>query len=114
LAQALSAYASQGEWCKYESILPSGKELAVLELLVNKSEMYGPEMVNASPKLRRGTVYVTLNRMEEKGYVKSRPVKEEGRAGLPKRIYSVTGLGQRARRQARESFEMAPVMEAPR
>ena len=87
--------------------LPSGKELAVLELLVAKREMYGLEMVKASPKLRRGTVYVLLNRMEDKGYIKSRAIKEEGASGMPKRLYRVTGLGQKAYaawQQAQASF----------
>lgn len=76
--------------------LPSGKELVVLELLINRREMYGLEMVKASNKLGRGTVYVLLNRMEDKGYISSRQVKEEGAPGLPLRVYSITGLGQRA------------------
>jgi DNA-binding PadR family transcriptional regulator len=76
--------------------LPSGKELVVLELLVSRREMYGLELVKQGRGLRRGTIYVLLNRMEEKGYVKSRQVKHEGTPGLPLRVYSVTGLGQRA------------------
>lgn len=93
--------------------LPSGKEVAVLELLVAKREMYGLEMVKASNKLRRGTVYVMLNRMEDKGYIKSRAVKEEGASGMPKRLYWVTGLGQRAYsawHQAQASFHSEPIL----
>jgi len=95
--------------------LPSGKELVVLELLVAKHEMYGLEMVNASPKLGRGTVYVLLNRMEDKGYIRSRHEKEDGASGLPKRVYSITGLGQRAYyawQQAQTSFWMSPALES--
>jgi PadR family transcriptional regulator, regulatory protein PadR len=75
--------------------LPSGKELIVLEMLAVKREMYGLEMVKASNRLARGTVYVLLSRMEDKGYVTSRQVKEENLSGMPKRVYSITGLGQR-------------------
>jgi len=76
--------------------MPSGKEVVVLELLSRTREMYGLEMVKASPALGRGTIYVVLNRMEERGLVTSRQVKEAGTPGMPLRVYSVTGLGQRA------------------
>ena len=77
--------------------LPSGKELIVLEMLVGKREMYGLQMIEASEgKLKRGTIYVLLSRMEDKGYLKARHVKEPKTPGMPKRLYKVTGLGQRA------------------
>ena len=76
--------------------MPSGKEIVVLKLLVSKRDMYGLEMVKASTELKRGTVYVLLGRMEDKGFIKSRQEKEIGVSGMPKRIYSITGLGQRA------------------
>ena len=76
--------------------LPSGMELIVLELLASNRKMYGLELVKASDSLKRGTVYVLLNRMEDKGYVRSRQVKEEGASGMPKRLYEITGLGERA------------------
>lgn len=46
--------------------------------------------------LKRGTVYVTLGRMVEKGYLESRtePVPEGG-IGLPRRLYSATAFGRR-------------------
>ena len=47
-------------------------------------------------KLKRGSVYVTLGRMAEKGFVTSRTVKSEHESGLPRRLFQVTGLGQRA------------------
>lgn len=74
--------------------LPSPTEIAVLELLVGK-EMYGLEMVKTSDRLTRGGIYVTLNRMEDKGLVSSRVIDENGpTAG--RRIYSITSHGQRA------------------
>lgn len=86
-----------------EPRLPSGKELIVLEMLAAKREMYGLEMVKASTALARGTAYVLLNRMEDKGYVTSRQIKEENASGLPKRVYSITGLGQRALAAVRQA-----------
>lgn len=74
----------------------SAKELLVLELLVSGS-MYGLELVAASGgQLKRGTVYVTLGRMEEKGYIKSRQENAPPAAGgLPRRLYEPTALGRR-------------------
>ena len=49
----------------------SPKELLVLELLRHQ-ELYGLQLVAASRgRLKRGTVYVTLGRMEEKGCITS-------------------------------------------
>ena len=77
----------------------SAKERLILELLIAapRQELYGLEMVSASAgELKRGTVYVTLERMAEKGYVTSSEVKEPGQSGLPRRVFRVTGLGHRA------------------
>ena len=73
------------------------KESLILELLVHEREMYGLELVAASGKrLKRGTVYVTLGRMEEKGYILSRlePAAPDA-GGLPRRVYRATALGRR-------------------
>ena len=75
----------------------SKKEFLVLGMLIGKGEMFGLEMVEASNgELKRGTIYVTLQRMGDKGYIESR---EEPRIqpeiGIPRRKYSATGLGER-------------------
>ena len=74
----------------------SPKELLVLELLRHQ-ELYGLQLVAASRgRLKRGTVYVTLGRMEEKGYITSRlDAPPTGTGGLPRRIYALTALGRR-------------------
>jgi PadR family transcriptional regulator, regulatory protein PadR len=74
------------------------KEQLILELLIgHRAAMYGLEIVSASRgRLKRGTVYVTLARMEDKGLVASRqedPPAEAG--GLPRRLYTPTALGRR-------------------
>jgi PadR family transcriptional regulator, regulatory protein PadR len=78
----------------------SAKESLILELLVREQEMYGLQLVAGSKRrLKRGTVYVTLGRMEEKGYITSRledPPPDEG--GLPRRLYQPTALGRRVLR----------------
>ena len=78
----------------------SAKESLILELLVQDKEMYGLELVSASRRrLKRGTVYVTLGRMEDKGYVVSRLESAPSHAGgLPRRVYKSTPLGRRVLR----------------
>ncbi len=78
--------------------LPSGKELLILELLAQGTERYGLELVERSGgALKRGTVYVTLGRMELKGLVASRQdTPPDGAIGPPKRLYRPTALGVRA------------------
>ena len=75
----------------------SPKELLVLELLLGRPELYGLQLVTASRgRLKRGTVYVTLGRMEEKGYITSTlEAAPAGAGGLPRRIYKATALGRR-------------------
>ena len=73
------------------------KEALILELLLQEKEMYGLQLVAASRKrLKRGTVYVTLGRMEEKGYILSRlePAPADT-GGLPRRVYEATPFGRR-------------------
>ena len=82
--------------CKYRLVLAT-KERLILELLVSAGPMYGLQLVErAGGALKRGTVYVTLGRMESKGVIESEqeaPV--AGAIGLPRRIYRPTALGER-------------------
>jgi PadR family transcriptional regulator PadR len=75
----------------------SSKELTILSLLESRQPMFGLELVAAAKgELKRGTVYVTLNRMEEKGYLESEPdTPRPGAVGLPRRMYRPTALGLR-------------------
>ena len=75
----------------------SPKEMLTLEMLISKGEMFGLEMVEASEgELKRGTIYVTLQRMSDKGYIESREEPRElPEIGIPRRKYSATGLGER-------------------
>src|SRR6266852_1139444 len=72
-------------------------ETLILELLVRERELYGLELVSASKgRLKRGTVYVTLGRMEQKGYITSRLEDAPPAAGgLPRRVYKATAFGRR-------------------
>lgn len=74
----------------------SRTERLILELLSGE-EMFGLELVEHSKgALKRGTVYVTLGRMQDKGYVESWTEKQRaGAIGLPRRLYRPTGYGLR-------------------
>lgn len=76
------------------------KERTILELLVSEGPMFGLQLVERSEgALKRGTVYVTLGRMEAKGFVESEQEPAlPGAIGLPRRIYRATSLGERALR----------------
>ncbi len=90
-------------------VLPkfSTAERLIVELLAHHGELFGLQMVEQSGgRLKRGTVYVTLGRMQEKGYLESRQeAMPEGAIGLPRRLYRPTGLAMRvlAAWQAAES-----------
>ena len=75
----------------------SATERLIIELLAEHEELFGLRMVELSGgRLKRGTVYVTLGRMQEKGYLESRqePL-PPGAIGLPRRLYRPTGLALR-------------------
>ena len=70
--------------------LPQSEHL-ILQLLIASGPTYGLDLVKHSrKKLKRGGIYVTLGRMEEKGLVTSTAA-EGGR-----RLYKPTALGERA------------------
>ena len=74
----------------------STTERLILDLL-RERELFGLQLVDHSGgTLKRGTVYVTLGRMQDKGYVESRtePL-PQGAIGLPRRWYRPTEYGLR-------------------
>lgn len=80
--------------------LPATERLILELLLTQNKEMYGLELIEASKgRLKRGTIYVTLQRMTKKGLVESR---EEARPapeiGIPRRLYVASGFGVRVLR----------------
>lgn len=70
----------------------SSTERLILELLVAHGELFGLQLIErANGRLKRGTVYVTLGRMQEKGYLESRQeALPPGAIGLPRRLYRPT------------------------
>ena len=68
----------------------------MLDLLAREAELYGLQMVEASGgALKRGTIYVTLSRLEKKGYVESW-LDDASPANAPaRRRYRITAAGRR-------------------
>lgn len=76
----------------------SPKEALILELLTEYGRaLYGLQLVARSKRrLKRGSVYVTLNRMEDKRFVMSHLEDlPPPTGGLPRRLYEPTELGKR-------------------
>ena len=76
------------------------KERLILDLLIAEGPLFGLQLVALSGgALKRGTVYVTLGRLEAKGFVISeQEAMPDGAIGLPRRLYRPTPLGERVRR----------------
>jgi PadR family transcriptional regulator, regulatory protein PadR len=92
----------------------SRTESLVMELLRGR-ERYGLELVERSGgTLKKGSVYVTLARMEEKGFVDSRQEdRAQGISGLPRRLYRATPYGRKvhdAFATLREALALKPVV----
>jgi DNA-binding PadR family transcriptional regulator len=84
-----------------ESKIPSMSAIeAVLIDLLGAGERFGLELVATSDgRVKRGSVYVTLSRMEAKGFVESRQEdRAAGAIGLPRRLYKATAYGATVRR----------------
>lgn len=79
---------------------PTKTEMLILGLLAG-GEKYGLQLVKDSGgKLKRGTIYVLLDRLEDKGFITSKTPEP----GSARRLYTIHGSGVRALR-AQEVFE---------
>jgi len=70
-------------------------------MLIARGELYGLQIVQESQgQIKRGSVYVTLDRMADKGLVSSRQEdKAPDASGIPRRLYKPTGHGARVFRE---------------
>ena len=75
----------------------SPTEEIILRTLITAGEQYGLQLVKTSGgTLKHGTVYVLLDRMEQKGYIESRRDETSSpEASMPRRLYKPTRLGGR-------------------
>ena len=77
------------------------QELLILLHLLEQKESYGLDMIKAGCG-KRGTIYVTLNRMEERGLIVSweeafpDPKVLAIRGGRPRRLYAIADAGKAA------------------
>jgi DNA-binding PadR family transcriptional regulator len=90
----------------------SATESLILDLL-EPGERFGLELIERSDgRLKRGSVYVTLSRMEAKGFVESRQEERApGAIGLPRRLYTPTPYGLKVRdayRLLRDALALRP------
>jgi DNA-binding PadR family transcriptional regulator len=90
----------------------SATEALIIELL-GSGERFGLDLVDGSDgRLKPGTIYVTLTRMEAKGFVESRQeARDPGAGGLPRRMYRVTPYGAKVHDAAvllREALALKP------
>ena len=85
----------------------SATEALLLDLM-GGGERFGLELVATSDgRVKRGSVYVTLTRMEAKGFVESRQEERApGAIGLPRRLYKATAYGATVR-EAYQSLQQA-------
>jgi DNA-binding PadR family transcriptional regulator len=99
-----------------ERVRLTAKEREILELLIGQSaEMYGLEMVARSGgRLSRGSIYVLLDRLEERGLVSSHlEARTPGTSGIARRLYRPTGHGRRVFQLWEELQGLAPAPLAP-
>ncbi len=91
-------------------LLGTFEQMVLLSILQIGEEAYPPlilEQLESAMKRRvsRGSLYVTLDRLQQKGMVRSTPgAHEPERGGHPKRHVSVTKKGITALRECRESL----------
>jgi len=90
----------------------STTESVILDLL-EEGTRFGLELVEASGgRLKRGSVYVTLARMEAKGFVQSEQERRHtGAIGLPRRLSRSTPYGVKvgdAYRLLRDALSLRP------
>ncbi|MGD8277891.1 MAG: PadR family transcriptional regulator [Gemmatimonadota bacterium] len=87
------------------------EQMVLLAILRLGEDAYGRTVrreleQTADRKVSAGAAYVTLDRLETKGYLRSRTGESEpGRGGRPKRYYRVTEEGKEALASARRSLD---------
>lgn len=94
-----------------EGFLGEFEQMLLLAALRLGDQAYGVALVEeletaVGRRVSRGSVYVTLDRMEEKGWVQSSlsaPRSERG--GRPRRIVSVTAEGLAQLRRSKEALQ---------
>ena len=82
-------------------LMPNHREMVILSLLLH-GELYGRDIRNryeqrTKEEIPLGSLYVTLDRMEDKGFIKARLGESSHRRGGNRRkYYKLTGAGSTA------------------
>lgn len=89
---------------------PTLAEMRVMQILQDAPKgLYGLQIVECSNgEIKRGSVYVLLGRLEEKGFVEVKRSEESNYPGLPRPHYRLNGYGSRVLATA-ETLGMLPV-----
>ncbi len=75
----------------------TGAEFSILKMLVDNGAkpMYGLELVERSDgKLKRGSVYVLLDRLDSKGFVVGKK-EDSSTVAVPRKLYRITATGRK-------------------
>ena len=86
------------------------EQLLLLAILRLDANAYGVELareleVRAGRTVSRGHLYTSLDRLEDKGFLRWKPTPgTPERGGLPRRLYSVTPAGIGALRASRDTL----------
>ena len=82
-------------------------------LIAESGRSYGLELVKKSEgALKRGSVYVVLGRLEERGYVESKLEEQKPGVAQPRRLYKPTGAGVKVFRALESAGGRAWLREA--
>jgi DNA-binding PadR family transcriptional regulator len=93
-----------------EGFLGEFEQMLLLAVLRLGDEAYGVRLMeelegSVGRRVSRGSVYVTLDRLEDKGWIASETAQASGgRGGRPRRIVSVTPDGLSVLRKSREAL----------
>lgn len=71
--------------------------LRILQLLATHGEMYGLDMIRQDDRLKMGTIYLHLGRLEDEGKVTGRKEDPKSPSQLQRRLYTITDVGRKAR-----------------
>ena len=102
-----------------KGLLGELEQLILLAVIQLDADAHGPSVRSTIHErtgidLARGTVYVTLDRLERKGYLASEfgdPTPERG--GKAKRLFTVTAAGRRALAEAERALSKMRAAAAP-
>ncbi|WP_019638248.1 PadR family transcriptional regulator [Paenibacillus fonticola] len=87
-------------------------EILVLHLL-SRSDLYGYQLIieldirsHGYFKMKEGTLYPVLYRLEDSGYIESYWERDDGKRGVRRKYYRITSSGQRKIAEMREEMSL--------